>query len=202
MDSFDSYPQLVNFVEVVSKGSGVSHFVIHARKCLLKGLNPHQNRTVPPLRYEWVWALKRDFPHLEFSLNGGVLTLEEVASALALVNGRGSSSAGSDVAAGARSSSGSGGRQGIMGVMVGRAAYNMPWDALGEPWPAFSLARHPVCTWLPWPSAALLRCLRSCCHHPSFPLARCSALPACRRCRPRHFWRRGQRSHQSAASAA
>ncbi|EFN54753.1 hypothetical protein CHLNCDRAFT_23819 [Chlorella variabilis] len=105
VDSFDSYPQLVNFVEVVSKGSGVSHFVIHARKCLLKGLNPHQNRTVPPLRYEWVWALKRDFPHLEFSLNGGVLTLEEVASALAL---------------------------GIMGVMVGRAAYNMPWDALGD----------------------------------------------------------------------
>ncbi len=87
------------------------------------------------MRYEWVWALKRDFPHLNFSLNGGVLTLEEVASALSLFNDGGSSSSGSSEAAnGTSSSNGSsgGGRQGILGVMVGRAAYNMPWDALGE----------------------------------------------------------------------
>lgn len=128
VDDFDTYPQLVNFVRVVTAGSGVSHFIMHARKCLLKGLNPHQNRTVPPLRYEWVWALKRDFPHIDFSLNGGVLTLEEVAAALSIVNGSGSN----QTAAQAGSSS-SGQRQGIMGVMVGRAAYNMPWDALGEP---------------------------------------------------------------------
>jgi tRNA-dihydrouridine synthase len=156
VDSFDTYPELATFVRTVSQGSAVTHFIIHARKCLLKGLNPHQNRTVPPLRYEWVWALKRDFPHLDFSLNGGVLTLEETAAALRIVNGsggsEGSEAAGAEVEAAAAaggeaveaaaetaapsssggSGSGSGGqRQGIMGVMVGRAAYNMPWDALG-----------------------------------------------------------------------
>lgn len=130
MDDFDTYPELARFIRVVSEGSCVRHFIIHARKCLLKGLNPHQNRTIPPLRYEWVWALKRDFPHLNFSLNGGVLTLEEVAAALRTVNGDAgeAAAAGSDLSAG-----GGGGRQGVMGVMVGRAAYNMPWEALGEP---------------------------------------------------------------------
>ena len=85
MDDFDSYPELAAFIDTVSSCGGVAHFIIHARKCLLKGLNPHQNRTVPPLRYEWVWALKRDFPALDFSLNGGVLSLEETATALRLV---------------------------------------------------------------------------------------------------------------------
>ena len=70
VDSCDSYEELCDFVRVVSEGSGVRHFVLHSRKCLLKGLSPAQNRTVPPLRREWVYALKRDFPHLEFSLNG------------------------------------------------------------------------------------------------------------------------------------
>lgn len=130
VDDFDTYPELARFIRVVSEGSCVRHFIIHARKCLLKGLNPHQNRTIPPLRYEWVWALKRDFPHLDFSLNGGVLTLEEVAAALRTVNAGGGSG---DVAEGGEApTAGGGGRQGVMGVMVGRAAYNMPWDALGE----------------------------------------------------------------------
>ena len=84
VDDQDSYAQLCTFVRVVSEGSPVRHFVIHARKCLLRGLSPHQNRTIPPLRYEWAWALKRDFPHLQFSLNGGVQSLEEVACALAM----------------------------------------------------------------------------------------------------------------------
>ena len=56
----------------------MTHFIVHSRKCLLKGLSPAQNRTVPPLRYGWVFALKRDFPHLQFSLNGGIQTSEEV----------------------------------------------------------------------------------------------------------------------------
>lgn len=121
-------------------------------------------RQIPPLRYEWVWALKRDFPHLDFSLNGGVLTLEETAAALRIVNGEqpeaaeaadggeGQGSAetaaalaaaeasGEGVAAAAAaqvgipagSSAGVSGRQGIWGVMVGRAAYNMPWDMLAD----------------------------------------------------------------------
>lgn len=63
--------------------SPVTHFIIHSRKCFLKGLNPHQNRTIPPLRYEWVYGLKRDFPHLSFSLNGGILSVYE---ALAYLN--------------------------------------------------------------------------------------------------------------------
>ena len=167
MDSFDSYPELAAFIRTVAGGSGVRHFVIHARKCLLKGLNPAQNRSVPPLRYEWVWALKRDFPHLDFSLNGGVLTLEETAAALRVVNaptpdssdaaaaaaaaeggeaaaeGGATATGGETAAAPAAppplplgdvppgSSAGVSGRQGIWGVMVGRAAYNMPWDTLG-----------------------------------------------------------------------
>ncbi|KAI3438293.1 hypothetical protein D9Q98_000727 [Chlorella vulgaris] len=159
VDNFDSYPELVNFVRVVSEGSGTTHFIMHARKCLLKGLNPQQNRTVPPLRYEWVWALKRDFPHLQFSLNGGIITLEEVAAALAIrnvgsastngTNGSGASSSSEAMGEGegegegeaegqgpcsSRRSGGGdgGGGHGITGVMVGRAAYNMVWDALAD----------------------------------------------------------------------
>ena len=112
VDDVDSYPDLHKFVQKVSSGSPVKHFIIHARKCLLKGLNPAQNRSVPPLRYQWVWALKRDFPDLEFSLNGGVLTLEETVAALRLP---------SDDAP-----------EGITGVMVGRAAYSDPWKLLAN----------------------------------------------------------------------
>ncbi len=68
---------------------------------------------MPPLRHEWAWALKRDFPHLDFSLNGGVQSAHEAASAIAL-----------DVPPL--------GRGGIHGVMIGRAAYNDPWGVLGD----------------------------------------------------------------------
>ena len=112
VDDVDSYPALHEFVRVVSTSSPVTHFMIHARKCLLKGLNPAQNRTIPPLRYQWVWALKRDFPHLEFSLNGGVLTLAEASAALRLPH--------HDAPGG------------LTGVMVGRAAYHDPWRLLGN----------------------------------------------------------------------
>ena len=78
VDDLDSYERLCEFVRVVSTQGQVSHFVVHARKCLLQGLSPAQNRSVPPLRHGWVFALKRDFPHLRFSLNGG---LESTAAA-------------------------------------------------------------------------------------------------------------------------
>ena len=131
----DDYDSVHSFVRIVSTNSPVTHFVVHARKCLLKGLNPHQNRTIPPLRYasvsrrsslddtepgciqltddwfyryEWVFALKRDFPHLEFSLNGGIQSWEEVNEILAHTH---------DDAA-------------VHGVMLGRAAFNMPWHVL------------------------------------------------------------------------
>ena len=82
VDDFDSYPFASHFVHVVSTHSPVRHFIIHARKCHLKGLSPAQNRNIPPLRHSWVYALKRDFPHLEFTLNGGIRTLLEVQRAL------------------------------------------------------------------------------------------------------------------------
>lgn len=50
---------------------GCRHFIIHARKCLLEGLSVKENRSVPPLRYDWVFRLLDDFPALDFSLNGG-----------------------------------------------------------------------------------------------------------------------------------
>ena len=73
MNSADSYEQLCNFVRVVSEGSPVRHFVVHCRKALLN-YSPAQNRSVPPLRRAWAYALARDFPHLTFSLNGQVRT--------------------------------------------------------------------------------------------------------------------------------
>ena len=112
VDNVDSYADLHRFVRIVSQTSPVSHFVIHARKCLLKGLNPSQNRTIPPLRYHWIWALKRDFPEVEFSLNGGILSLEEAVAAIELPS--------SEVP------------EGITGVMVGRAAYQDPWNLLAN----------------------------------------------------------------------
>ena len=58
VDDVDSYEQLLTFVRTVSGGSPVTHFIIHTRKAFLAGLNPHQNRTVPPLRHEWAYSLK------------------------------------------------------------------------------------------------------------------------------------------------
>lgn len=69
VDGADSYAHLAEFVQIVSERGGVTDFVIHARKCLLNGLSPAQNRSVPPLRHDWVWALKRDFPHLSFQVS-------------------------------------------------------------------------------------------------------------------------------------
>jgi tRNA-dihydrouridine synthase A len=107
VDDFDTYELLHAFVAAVIEGSPVRHFLVHARKCMLHGLNPHQNRTIPPLRYEWVWALKRDFPSAEFSLNGCVNSLGEILAALEAPGGP-------------------------TGVMVGRAAYHSPWAIMGD----------------------------------------------------------------------
>ena len=50
VDDVDSYEELCHFISTVSERSGVKHFVVHARKCILAGLSPAQNRTIPPLR--------------------------------------------------------------------------------------------------------------------------------------------------------
>ncbi len=98
VDDRDSYDELAAFVDKIA-AAGCRCFTIHARKAWLSGLSPKQNREVPPLRYEVVYDLKRDFPQLEIVLNGGVQTLEEAAEHLVRVDG----------------------------VMIGRAAYQSPY---------------------------------------------------------------------------
>ncbi len=75
-DEMDSYEELTNFIRTVSSG-GVNKFIVHARKCMLNGLSPKQNRDIPPLRYEVVHRLTQDFPELKFVINGGINTLEQ-----------------------------------------------------------------------------------------------------------------------------
>jgi len=74
VDHRDSYEELHEFVSTVS-AVGVKHFIVHARKAIL-GLDTTKNRSVPPLRYEWVLRLVDDFPQLFFTINGGINTLE------------------------------------------------------------------------------------------------------------------------------
>lgn len=62
----------------VYRGAGVTHFIVHARKAILGGLSPAQNRSIPPLRHDYVYRLVKDFPDVDFTLNGGVNTYEEV----------------------------------------------------------------------------------------------------------------------------
>ena len=81
VDDLDSWDDIVNFITVVSEQGGVQKFIIHARKAFLKGLDPKQNRNIPPLKYDWVVELKRLFPHIEFYINGGfsaVPMIEEI----------------------------------------------------------------------------------------------------------------------------
>eukprot|EP00915_Cephaloidophora_sp_WS-2016_P007917 GHVH01010941.1.p1 GENE.GHVH01010941.1~~GHVH01010941.1.p1 ORF type:complete len:588 (+),score=85.44 GHVH01010941.1:198-1961(+) len=78
VDDLDSYPSLANFIQVVSEKGGVRHFIVHARKAWLKGVNPKQNRTLPALMHERVFKLVSDFPHLRFTLNGGVNSIEKL----------------------------------------------------------------------------------------------------------------------------
>lgn len=86
IDDKDSYEELTHFIKTVAS-SGCKTFIIHARKAWLQGLSPKQNRDVPPLRYEVVFQLKKDFPELEIILNGGIVSLETVQEHLNQVDG-------------------------------------------------------------------------------------------------------------------
>lgn len=97
IDEQDDYQDLQRFVESVA-GAGVTTFIVHARKAWLKGLSPKQNRDIPPLNYERVYLLKREFPELEIIINGGIHSLAETQQHL----------------------------QHVDGVMMGRAAYQHP----------------------------------------------------------------------------
>jgi tRNA-dihydrouridine synthase A len=98
VDRQDSYEALVRFVALLA-GAGIERLIVHARKAWLQGLSPRQNREIPPLRYDWVYRLKGDFPGLALHLNGGVKSLAEARQHLGHVDG----------------------------VMVGREAYHNPW---------------------------------------------------------------------------
>ncbi len=120
IDERDSYRELCRFIEA-QIAAGCDHFIIHARKAWLQGLSPKQNREIPPLRYEAVRQLKRDYPDQGFSLNGGILSLAQAALQL----------------------------QTLDGVMIGRAIYHNPWilaeaDRLIFDDPHPLLTRHQV----------------------------------------------------------
>jgi tRNA-dihydrouridine synthase A len=98
IDDQDEEQGLQDFVEIVSK-AGCETFVVHARKAWLKGLSPKENREIPPLNYDRVHRLKASFPNLNIILNGGLETLEQGEPHL----------------------------ENLDGMMLGRAAYHMPW---------------------------------------------------------------------------
>ena len=98
VDHHEDYEFLYNFVNIV-QNAGIEHFIIHARNGILKGLSPRQNRHIPPLKYDYVYQLKKDFPNLNITINGGIKTIDECKDHLKYVDG----------------------------VMIGRAAYENPF---------------------------------------------------------------------------
>ena len=99
IDRAESYEFVRDFVGTVALQGGCEVFIVHARNAWLQGLSPKENREIPPLRYDMVHRLKRDFPRLTIVLNGGITTTELIAEQLLHVDG----------------------------VMVGRQAYHDPW---------------------------------------------------------------------------
>jgi len=81
VDEVDSFSSLENFVKQIAN-AGADRFTIHARKAILKGLNPKQNRTIPPLNYEMVRKLKQSNPNLIIEINGGITNIEQCINAL------------------------------------------------------------------------------------------------------------------------
>ena len=81
VDEDDSFEHLNNFVRYIAK-AGADRFIVHARKAILKGLNPKQNRTIPPLKYDVVKKLKKLNPKLLIEINGGISNIDESLDAL------------------------------------------------------------------------------------------------------------------------
>ncbi|MBC7984748.1 MAG: tRNA dihydrouridine(20/20a) synthase DusA [Candidatus Obscuribacterales bacterium] len=82
----DDYENLRTFIDVVAS-AGCKVFILHARKAVLNGLSPKQNREIPPLRYDIVAQLRADFPQLTLVLNGGICNVAEVRAHLATFDG-------------------------------------------------------------------------------------------------------------------
>ncbi|APR95739.1 tRNA-dihydrouridine synthase A [Pandoraea thiooxydans] len=102
IDSVEAYDFVRDFVGQVAE-AGCETFIVHARNAILKGLSPKENREIPPLKYDYVYRLKRDFPDLEIIINGGIDTLDAAAVHLEHVDG----------------------------VMIGREAYHQPYLLAG-----------------------------------------------------------------------
>jgi len=98
IDDIEGYDFVRAFVATVAQ-AGCRTFIVHARNAMLKGLSPKENREIPPLKYDYVYRLKADFPALEFVINGGITSWAEITTHLAYVDG----------------------------AMLGRAAYHSPW---------------------------------------------------------------------------
>lgn len=98
IDDQDTYEALNHFVDTVAAG-GCKTFIVHARKAILQGLSPKQNREIPPLNYDRVYRLKEEFSNLEIIINGGITSLAQSVSHLEQVDG----------------------------VMIGREAYHNPY---------------------------------------------------------------------------
>ena len=86
IDDRDSQDELEDFVGKVAN-AGCELFIVHARKAILSGLSPKENREIPPLNYESVFTPKRSFPELSIIINGGIKTLEEAVTLLELTDG-------------------------------------------------------------------------------------------------------------------
>ncbi len=98
VDARDDYEFFSDFAAAVAR-AGVAALIVHARAAILAGLSPKQNREIPPLKYDYVYRLKRDHPELPIVLNGGVAEVGAASAHLAA---------------------------GLDGVMLGRAAYHRP----------------------------------------------------------------------------
>ena len=98
IDKIEDYEFVRDFIGRIHE-AGCTTFIVHARNAILKGLSPKENREIPPLKYEYAYQLKQDFPTLEILINGGITTHEQIAEHL----------------------------QHVDGVMLGREAYHNPW---------------------------------------------------------------------------
>ncbi len=98
IDKVEDYAFVRDFVGTVAQ-AGCETFIVHARNAVLKGLSPKENREIPPLKYDYVYRLKRDFPALSIVINGGITSVDQISLHLKSVDG----------------------------VMIGRAAYSDPW---------------------------------------------------------------------------
>ena len=86
IDKIEDYDFLRSFVEGIAN-QNIATIIIHARNAILKGLSPRQNRTIPPLKYDYVYRIKEDFPELEIIINGGIDSLTEAKDHLQNVDG-------------------------------------------------------------------------------------------------------------------